>query len=146
MLFRSLVANGEIISVDGTPLDFRAPKEIGKDIKTEHRDIDLGFDHTYVFSEVVPNKTTLRAMVKHQESGRTLKVYTDQPCMQLYTGNFLEDVAPLLKGGVKAKIHTALCLETQKMPNSINHAHFTDVRLDKGEKYIHNTVYEFGVE
>ena len=104
-----------------------------------------GYDNNFCFANF-DGKLTLRGKMTDPVGGRSMKMYTDQPCMQLYTGNFLEDVAPLLKGGVKAKIHTALCLETQKMPNSINHAHFTDVRLEKCEKYIHNTVYEFGVE
>lgn len=143
-----LIPTGEIVPVEGTPLDFRAPKALKDAIDSDHKDIVLvgGYDHTFVFSEADVEGPVMRAMVKHPGTGRTLKVYTDQPCIQLYSGNFLGDDKFPFKGGLVQKKQCAFCLETEKMPNSINHENFTDVTLDVGEKYEHNTIYEFGVE
>ena len=78
-------------------------------------------------------------------SGRQMKVYTDQPCVQFYSGNFLNNEKYPFKNGCPQRPQMALCLETQKMPDSINHENFTSVVLDVGETYTHKTVYEFSV-
>ena len=79
-------------------------------------------------------------------SGRVMKMYTDQPCVQLYTGNFLADDGYPFKGGFVKSKQIALCLETQHMPDSMHHEGFTDVTLDEGEIYDHTTVYAFSAE
>jgi aldose 1-epimerase len=73
-------------------------------------------------------------------------MYTNQPCVQLYTGNFLADDGYPFKGGLVKSKQMALCLETQHMPDSINHDNFTNVILDACEKYDYTTIYAFSAE
>lgn len=143
-----LIPTGEIASVEGTPFDFRTAKKVGRDIDCDHPDLKKagGYDHCFNFVGGESEDVKLRAVLKDEASGRTMKMYTNQPCVQLYTGNFLEDDGHPFKGGhVKFK-QMALCLETQHMPDSIHHENFTDVVLDVGQKYDYTTVYAFSAE
>lgn len=141
-----LIPTGEIMSVDGTPFDFRNGKYIGEDISTDDADIKIagGFDHCFNFVDNGNSKEpVLRAILREPNSGRTMMMYTNQPCVQLYTGNFLEDDGFPFKGGCIKKKQMALCLETQHMPDAVNHSNFTDVTLDVGEVYDYTTIYAF---
>lgn len=137
---------GQILPVTGTPLDFTVTKPIGRDIETDFpavRDAG-GYDHCYVFADAkcdLPHRATLF----HPASGREMKVYTTQPALQLYTANVCNENLPL-KGGFSQKPHFAVCLETQKMTDSVHHPNFTDTVLLPGQKYDHTTEYVFSVK
>lgn len=143
-----LIPTGEIASVDGTPFDFRGGKLVGDEIDADNVDLKIagGYDHCFNFVGGETKEPVLRATLKDPVSGRVMKMYTNQPCVQLYTGNFLEDDGFPFKGGCIKKKQMALCLETQHMPDSINHSNFTDVTLDVDEKYDYTTIYAFSAE
>ncbi len=144
-----LIPTGERVAVEGTPFDFRAPKTVGKDFMPDDRCYDMkvagGYDHCLNFAGGEPTDGTvpLRGYLQDNKSGRRMEIYTNQPCVQLYTGNFLKDDGNLLKGGVKKHTQMALCLETQKMPDAMHHEHFTPAILSPGELYDYTTVYRF---
>ncbi|MFC2115679.1 aldose epimerase family protein [Bacteroidota bacterium] len=131
-----LIPTGEIRSVDGSPLDFRAAKLIGADIEK----VDGGYDHCYVL-EGDPGKLKEAARVFHPESGRIMEVFTTEPGIQFYSSNFLEGITG--KGGQKYGKHQALCLETQHFPDSPNHSEFPNTILKPGETYTQKTIYKF---
>jgi len=131
-----LIPTGERPLVEGTPFDFREPHAIGERIL----DTDGGYDHNFllspsIFKEYNGKKLGLAAEVEGNEI--KMQVYTDQPGIQFYTGNFLGNGADF-HGGIKQVKHGALCLETQTEPNSVNHG---QVFYNKGEIYTHTTVY-----
>ncbi len=144
----TLIPTGELKSVAGTPFDFRVPKKIGTDIGANDKDLMLagGYDHCFNFvggESVMPVK---RAELYSEESGRVMEVYTNQPCVQFYSGNFLTNEKYPFKGGYRQAVQTLLCLETQRMPDSINHKNFTNCVLKPGEKYDYTTEYRFSVK
>ena len=128
---------GELAPVEGTPMDFRKPKEIGKDIDSDEPCVKLsrGYDSTFVISGHPAAKAT------GDITGITLAADTDQPGVQLYTANFLTDDAG--KGGKKCGIRSAFCLETQHFPDSIHHPEWPSVILRKGEVFRSFTTYTF---
>ncbi len=138
-----LIPKGSYAEVTGTPFDFNAPKEIGKDIETSHEQIDIGngYDHSWVLkgynSELQKVST-----VFHPESGRVMEVHTTEPGMQLYTGNFLDGTLPA-NGGGTYKRRSGFCLETQHHPDSPNQPKFPSVVLEPGDVYQSETVYRF---
>ena len=144
----SLIPTGEIRKVDGTPFDFRTPKKIGRDIHLHDNDLIIagGYDHCLNF---VGGETTipkLRAKAVHKNSGRTMEMYTNQPCVQFYSGNFLTNEKYPFKNNCSQNVQMAFCLETQHMPDSINHENFTNVILNPEEKYEYTTIYKFYAE
>ncbi len=143
-----LIPTGEIRSVAGTPFDFREPKTIGRDFNADDRDLKLagGYDHCFCFTGGETKDAVLRVEVYEPNSGRMLKVFTNQPAIQLYTGNFLGDAEHPFKGGCPQSKQAAFCLETQKMPDSMNRTNFNNVILNPGETYEHVTVYQFSVK
>lgn len=143
-----LIPTGEIRSVDGTALDFRKEKTIGADFNKDLPELRNanGFDHCLNFTKREVNEPVLRAVLKDAPSGRVMKMYTDQPCVQFYSGNFLTNEKFPFKNGCPQTPQMAICLETQKMPDSINHDNFTSTVLNPGEVYTHTTVYEFSAE
>ena len=144
-----LIPTGEIKSVEGTPFDFRTAKTIGRDLGVEDNDLLLaggtfnGYDHCFNFVGGATEKAVKRIEAYDAKSGRKMEVYTNQPCVQLYTGNFLVNAAYPFKGGYPQRIQTLFCLETQRMPDSINHENFTNCVLRPGEVYEHITEYRF---
>ncbi len=146
--YADLIPTGEIRSVKNTPFDFREPKTIGRDIDADSEDLRIagGYDHCLCFTEGETEEPTLRLEVYEPESGRILRMYTNQPCMQFYTGNFLCNPEFPLKGGYPQSKQSAFCLETQKMPDSVNHKNFTDTVVNPGEPYRHITIYRFSVK
>ena len=139
------IPTGEIASVANTPLDFRNAKPIGRDIESSHQQIQFGsgFDHNFVINHEGPGAVSLAASVFSAASGRTMNVYTDQPGMQFYTGNFLRGNL-IGKDGRPYERRFAFCLETQHYPDSPNKAGFPSTVLRPGEGYETSTIYEFG--
>ena len=142
-----LIPTGTIIPVAGTPFDFRKPKTVGKDFFEDYEPLHLagGYDHCMVFSPSSEAGVILRGTLYDPASGRMMRMYTDQPCVQLYSGNFMKNPDYPFKGGYPQHTQNALCLETQHMPDSMNHDNFTDCLLRPGEVYSYTTVYAFSV-
>ena len=144
----TLIPTGELRSVEGTPFDFREPKAVGADIKADNTDLIIagGYDHCFNFVGGETDEPVKRAELYDTESGRVMEVYTNQPCVQFYSGNFLTNAEFPFKGGYVQTPQTLLCLETQHMPDSINHDNFTNCVLKPGEKYDYTTEYRFSVK
>lgn len=145
-----LIPTGELVPVEGSPFDFRAPKPIGQDFSLSHPDLALagGYDHCVNFTgwRAGSRELRLRGSLYHPASGRKLELLTNSPCVQLYTANFLKNPDFPLRGGYPQQPQHAVCLETQLMPDSPNHPDFTDCVLRPGEVYDYTTVYRFLVE
>lgn len=143
----TFLPTGEITSVEGTPFDFRTPKAISKDVTNfdnEQIKFGKGFDHNWVLSTNGDVKK-VAAKLTSPESGITLEVYTDEPGVQLYTGNFLDGTVTGKKGIVYNQ-RASVCLETQHYPDSPNKAHWPSVVLKPGETYRSHCIFKFGVE
>jgi aldose 1-epimerase len=135
-----LIPTGELRPVEGTPLDFRSPCPIGDRIAM----VEGGYDHNYVL-ESNDASLSLAARVTEPVSKRVMEVWTTQPGVQLYTGNFLDGTLKGKGGKVYAK-HYGFCLETQHFPDSPNRPDFPSVILRPGETYKQLTIYKFSVE
>jgi aldose 1-epimerase len=135
-----LIPTGALCSVDGTPFDFRSKKPLGRDIATG--DIQLhrgnGYDHCWAL-----NGAGLRrvAELSHRGSGRWMAVETDQPGLQVYTGNALGDA----NGRAQFRQHGGVALETQHFPDSPNHLHFPDTILRPGQRFKSVTIFSFSL-
>lgn len=144
-----MIPTGEIKSVEGTPFDFRSPKAIGRDIGSGHPDLVTagGYDHCFNFTGKDAGGVILRGELYSPVSGRVMEIFTDRPSVQLYTANFMNNPDFPLKGGLPQRPQTALCLETQGMPDSVNRPGqgFTDCTLSPGEVFKSTTAYRFGV-
>ena len=142
----TLIPTGEIRHVNKTPFDFRKPKAIGKNINNKNTQIKLGmgYDHCWVLND--QNKG-LRFVASAYEpvSGRLLRVYSDKPGIQFYSGNFLGGTLPDKSNGINQH-RTGFCLETQYYPDSPNQENFPSVKLNPGDKYESKTVFSFSVE
>jgi aldose 1-epimerase len=135
-----LIPTGELKPVAGTPMDFTKPEVVGKRIDR----VIGGYDHNYVLLKK-PGELSLEAKLEDPVSGRILEVYTTQPGIQFYSGNFL-DGSITGKNGKVYKQHWGLCLETQHFPDSPNQPSFPNSILRPGEKYRELTVYKFLVK
>ena len=135
----NLIPTGRILPVAGTPFDFTSPHAIGERIAQ----VEGGYDHNFVLTSG-GGKLALAARVEEPESGRIMEVWTDQPAIQLYTGNFL-DGSVGGKGGKAYQKHYGLCLETQHFPDSPNHSNFPSTILEPGQTYRTTTVHRFSV-
>ena len=135
----TLIPTGEITSVNGTPFDFTQPTKIGLRIDS----VKGGYDHNYVFNKIDASLIKV-ASVSEQKSGRLLEVYTTEPGVQFYTGNFLDGTLKTSDGKVINQ-HAALCLETQHFPDSPNEPNFPTTILLPGQKYHSITVYKLSV-
>lgn len=138
-----LIPTGEIATVNNTPFDFRTPKSIAQDINANHEQLNRagGYDHNFVLSKT---KNDFAAKVIEPISGRTLEVFTNEPGIQFYSGNFLNNIKG--KNGAIYKKRNAFCLETQHFPDSPNQPSFPPVELAVGEQYYSYCTYKFGVE
>jgi aldose 1-epimerase len=132
------IPTGEIKPVAATPLDFTAPKPVGRDIA--QLAASRGYDHNFVL-DGGGGKLALAARVYEPQTGRVMEVLTDQPAVQLYTANYLKDTRG--KRGQLYRQHHAVCLETQHFPDSVHHPHFPSVILRPGEIYRTTTVHRF---
>lgn len=145
----TLIPTGEIASVDGTPFDFRTPTAIGARI--DQRDntqirYGNGYDHNFVLNRGNASADALvhAARVVEPSSGRTLDVYTTQPGLQFYSGNFLDGTITG-KGGRVYRFRYGLALETQHYPDSPNHPNFPSTILRPGQQFRSRTLFRFGV-
>lgn len=138
------IPTGEIRPVRGGALDFTTAKPIGRDIEADDEQLKIGngYDHCFVIDKA-PESLALAAVVYEPTSGREMKVYTTEPGVQLYTGNFL-DGRIVGKGRVAYRRRVGFCLETQRYPDSPNKPQFPTTTLRPGEVYRSKTVYEFG--
>jgi len=136
-----LIPTGKLKSVEATPFDFRKATAVGARIAANDEQLHLGhgYDHNWVLDSG-GGKLTEAAVLSDPSSGRVLKVLTDQPGIQFYSGNFL-DGSIKGKGGKPDELHAALCLETQHFPDSPNHPDFPTTELKAGEHYRTVTVY-----
>ena len=143
----SSIPTGVILDVAGTPLDFRQRKAIGLDIESEDRQMTFGsgYDHNFVINHSEPGSVSLAAEVYSPNSGRVMKVYTDQPGVQFYTGNFLNGKLVGKEGAVYGR-RSAFCLETQHFPDSPNKPMFPSTILQPGDQFASRTIFEFLTE
>lgn len=141
------VPTGRLLSVDGTPLDFRTAKPIGRDIAADSCGVSSygGYDHCLVFADAMMDEPVLRGELYDPRSGRLMQVWTNCPCIQLYTANSMTGPVPF-KGGYPQQAHHAVCLETELMPDSMNHPNFTSAYLEPGETFASRTVYAFSAK
>ncbi len=146
---KTLIPTGQLTPVAGTALDFRTPHPLGARIGAQDSQIvnGGGYDHNFVLNKPAAGRKALPAFaarVSCPRSGRVLTVYTDQPGIQLYTGNFLDGTLPGKAGKTYPK-HGAFCLETQHFPDSPNHPRFPSTELKPGQTLRSTTVYQFSV-
>ncbi len=136
----TLIPTGEIRPVEGTPFDFRTPHLIGERISMDYDQLVLGggYDHNFVLDNVEP----VDAEVYDPSTGRLLEVITDQPGVQLYTGNFLDGTQTGI-GGKVYNYRSGFCLETQHFPDSPNQPAFPSVILTPEEPFLSSTIYRF---
>ncbi|MER3375123.1 MAG: aldose epimerase family protein [Allomuricauda sp.] len=141
-----LIPTGELRPVEGTPFDFTEPKAVGKEINADNEQIKRGggYDHCWVLDET-NGDFGLAASAYHPETGRFLEVYTDEPAIQFYTGNFLNGALASKTGGTYGK-RSGLCLETQHYPDSPNQEAFPSTRLNPGETYSSRTSFKFSTK
>ncbi|MCB0633768.1 MAG: galactose-1-epimerase, partial [Lewinella sp.] len=143
----TLIPTGELQPVEGTPFDFTESTEIGARIDADDEQIKrgLGYDHCWVLNRPRNAEApSLAAVVEEPTSGRTLEVYTTEPAVQFYSGNFLDGTLTGI-GGVVYKQRYGLCLETEHFPDSPNQSNFPTTTLKPGETYSTTTIYKFGV-
>ncbi|MDP4255354.1 MAG: aldose epimerase family protein [Bacteroidota bacterium] len=143
----TLIPTGKIEPVAGTPFDFRQPTAIGARIDSDNRQLKYGkgYDHNFVLN---PNKgggLNHAVTVTGDLSGIVMDVYTDQPGVQFYSGNFLNGMNPL-KNGKRDDHRGAICLETQHFPDSPNQPSFPSTELKPKQDYQSETVYKFSVK
>ena len=142
----TFMTTGEIWPVEGTPMDFRTPKLIGQDIDADYEQLrnGHGYDHNWVL-DTACDDTVVAAELYCQATGIDLKVYTDEPGIQVYAGNFLDGTVTG-KGGVVYQRRTAICLETQKYPDTPNKPEWPSALLRPGETYTSHCIFEFGTK
>lgn len=142
----TLIPTGEIRAVEGTPFDFKTMKPIQKDIeiKDEQLQRGLGYDHCWILNNSNGEIRRVAALY-HEHSGRLMEVFTDQPGIQFYSGNFLNDTYANKNGG-HINYRSGLCLETQHYPDAPNHPAFPSVVLRPGEIYKTTTSFKFSVK
>ena len=142
-----LIPSGEIADVTGTPFDFREPKEIGRDLGIENEQLanGAGYDHNWVLDRASDSGLELAASVYEPASGRYMEVWTDQPAIQFYGGNFF-DGTTTGKYGKALNYRESIALETQKYPDTPNHSNFPSTLLNPGETYTHVCVYRFSAK
>jgi aldose 1-epimerase len=138
-----MIPTGELRPVSGTPFDFTTPHKIGERIGDNYQQLILGkgYDHNFILD----NKEDVDATVYEPLSGRMLEVITDQPGLQLYTGNFLTG-SQIGHGGKPYNFRSALCLESGHYPDSPNHPEFPTTILNPGETFKSTTIYRFSVK
>jgi aldose 1-epimerase len=142
----TLIPTGKLTDVTNTPFDFRKPKAIGAAIEAKDEQLKngLGYDHCWVLNNQ-DKGYRFAASGYDAGSGRLLEVYTDQPGIQFYSGNFLDGTLPMRNGGTYAH-RTGFCLETQHYPDSPNQKDFPTTVLNPGENYKTKTTFKFSVK
>ena len=136
-----LIPTGKLPDVKNTPMDFTTAKAIGKDIDS----VKGGYDHNWVLNTKGTGLELVTSLY-HPASGRYMEVYTTEPGIQFYSGNFLDGSLKYTKNNIKYVVHAGLCLETQHFPDSPNQPSFPNTILKPGEKYHHTSLYKFSVK
>ncbi len=144
----SLIPTGEMPTVAGTPFDFTTPKAIGRDIGQQNEQLvfGLGYDHNWILdTDGKEGELSLAAQVHEPSSGRVMEIYTTEPGIQFYCGNFLDGRLRGKSG--KPYVHRGgFCLETQHFPDSPNQPNFPSTILKPGETYDSKTVFKFSAK
>lgn len=140
------IPTGEILSVEGTPMDFRNFKEIGEEIDSDYPQIRFGtgYDHNWVFVKPADEFKKVVTLTE-PETGRMMEVLTDMPGVQFYSGNFLDGTF-LGKANTPYSKWNGLCLETQYFPDAVHHERFVSPVYAPGEHFQKKTVYKFSVQ
>lgn len=145
-----LAPNGKLRDVAGTPMDFRKPKALAKDIGADYDLLKAGggYDNHFVVDQKAPGEFTFAARAYDPRSGRILEVWSTEPGVQLYSGNFLEGKVPrdVGKGKTLYKFRSGFCIEPSHYPDSPNHASFPTTTLNPGEWYSGKIVYRFSTD
>ena len=139
-----MIPTGELVNVEGTPMDFRQMKEIGEGIDSDYNYIKMarGYDHNYVLNSVEGDIVKVAELFS-DKTGISMEVMTDLPGMQIYSANFLENKKG--KSGVIYGKRSGICFETQYFPNACNEKNFKSSIIDAGEEYKSTTVFKFNV-
>lgn len=142
----NLIPTGEIRSVKGTPLDFTRPASIGARIGVADEQLEKagGYDHNWIPDREGDRELVLGAEVYERASGRVLQVFTTQPGIQFYSGNFLDGSIRGKQGNAYPR-RSGFCLETQHYPDSPNHPEFPSTELQAGQQYREASVFKFSV-
>lgn len=140
----TLIPTGQLQDVLNTPFDFNSVKTIGKSITDDNEQLKFGngYDHNFILNGDEENGMRHAATVKGDKSGIKMEVYTQEPGMQFYTGNFMEG-KNTFKGGSSDDFRTAFAMETQHFPDSPNQPSFPSTLLNPGEKYHTISIYKF---
>ena len=139
-----LIPTGKLMNVEGTPFDFRKPTAIGDRINAENEQLKNGggYDHNWVVDRKSDKDIEFIASLYEPKSGRVMEVWSDQPAIQFYSGNFL-DGKVTGKYGRAHNYREAVALETQKYPDTPNQPKFPSTRLNPGEEYTQTCIYKF---
>jgi aldose 1-epimerase len=144
---KGLIPTGELAQVDGTPFDFRKIKAIRHDLNSGNQQLEYGggYDHNFVLNKTGINDLSFAARVEEPTSGRVMEVWTTEPGLQFYGGNFLngKDAG---KSGKPFLFRSAFCLETQHFPDSPNQPSFPSTVLNPGETYHSICIYRFSTK
>lgn len=142
-----LIPTGELAPVAGTPMDFNQPTVIGERVEAHFEALKLanGYDHCWVLAEPKPGGLAQVATVREPESGRVMQLYSNQPAVQFYGGNFLDGTLNG-KDGVVYEKRSGFCLETENFPDAPNQPSFPTAVLRPGETYRHVMVHRFSVQ
>lgn len=143
----TLIPTGDLMPVANTPFDFTKSKLIGKDIEQDNEQLKVagGYDHCWALNGGITDEVRKIASAHHAGSGRVLEVFTTEPGVQFYSGNFLDGT---IKGkdNIIYQKRSGFCLETQHFPDSPNQPNFPSVVLEPGEKYSTKTTFKFSTK
>ncbi|CAA9195911.1 Aldose 1-epimerase [Flavobacterium bizetiae] len=142
-----LIPNGELKSVKNTPFDFTSQHTIGEKIETKDEQLKFGkgYDHNYVLNGTKKNGLNHAATISGDQSGITMDIFTQEPGLQFYSGNFMQS-KNTMKSGSKDDFRTAFALETQHFPDAPNQPKFASIVLKAGQKYHTVSYYQFSVK
>ncbi len=143
---KALIPTGEVLPVEGTPMDFRTPKAVGQDINADYEALDFGrgYDHNWILN-TAGDLSQLAFSLYSPVSGILLEGYTDQPGIQVYSGNFLDGTV-VGKKGIAYPMRASVCLETQMFPDSPNKPQWPSTILIPEAVYSHRCIYKFSVK
>ncbi|WP_430973854.1 aldose epimerase family protein [Sunxiuqinia rutila] len=148
VLNNELIPTGKIVSIKGTDMDFSTPHAVGERIDSDMPALAVagGYDHNYILNkDQEANELTFCASVYEPKSGRYMEVFTTEPAVQFYTGNFLNGTLTG-RSGKTYEHRYGLCLETQHYPDSPNHPNFPNTVLEPGDTLNSTTIYKFSVK
>jgi len=142
-----LIPSGEIVSLDGSPLDFRTPHTIGERINDDNDQLrnGNGYDHNWIIDRANFKESDPVVIIYEPGCGRKMEVFSDQPAVQFYAGNFFDGTTKD-KYGNPIGFREAVVFETQKYPDAIHHPNFPETVLRPGEVYTHHCAYRFSAE